>query len=150
MRAILQRTTEASVTIDDEITGEIGLGLVVLLGIDSTDSREDVLWLSKKIIQMRIFTDENGIPNLNVNEINGNLLIISQFTLIASVKKGNRPSYIRAARPEQAIPLYEFFLETIQKELKNKAQTGVFGADMKVKLLNDGPFTIFIDSQQKE
>ncbi|MEY4926943.1 MAG: hypothetical protein RI894_1379 [Bacteroidota bacterium] len=150
MRAIIQRVTEASVTIDEKITGQINLGLLVLVGIEPQDSEEDASWLAKKIIQMRIFANEKGVPNLALNEVNGNVLIISQFTLFASTKKGNRPSYIRAARPEQAIPLYEFFIKTVQSEVKNTIQTGIFGADMKVSLLNDGPVTIFIDSKIKE
>ncbi len=150
MRAIIQRVTEASVAIDHKIAGEIGLGLVVLLGIEPDDTEEDAAWLSKKIVQMRIFADENDVPNLSLIDVNANILIISQFTLFASTKKGNRPSYIRAARPEQAVPLYNFFLRNIQSQITPIIQTGVFGAAMKVRLLNDGPITIFIDSKMKE
>ncbi len=150
MRAIIQRVTEAAVAINNTTTGEIGLGLLVLLGIEPDDTEEDALWLSKKIVQMRIFADDKGIPNLSLNDVNANVLIVSQFTLFASTKKGNRPSYIRAARPEQAIPLYNFFLANIQSQIVARIQTGVFGADMQVRLLNDGPVTIFIDSKMKE
>ncbi len=150
MRAIIQRVTEASVTIDGKKTGQIDTGLLVLLGIEPDDSQEDASWLAKKIIQMRIFADEKGVANLALNDINGNVLVISQFTLFASTKKGNRPSYIRAARPEQAIPLYDFFIQSLQTQTQNTIQTGIFGADMKVHLLNNGPVTIFIDSKMKE
>jgi D-tyrosyl-tRNA(Tyr) deacylase len=150
MRVVIQRISSASVEINQRIKSKIGAGLLILLGIEHDDSLEDIDWLCGKIARLRIFADENGVMNLSVQEINGEVLLISQFTLHASTKKGNRPSYIKAARPEIAIPLYEQFIITLQKELDKPIQTGEFGADMKVALINDGPVTILIDSKNKE
>jgi D-tyrosyl-tRNA(Tyr) deacylase len=150
MKAVLQRVSEASVSIDGKVQGEISQGLLVLLGIHETDTEEDLHWTVKKILDMRIFSDEEGKMNLSVKDLNGELLIISQFTLYASTKKGNRPSFIQAARPERAIPLYEKFKEECAKGLGKAVQSGSFGADMKVSLINDGPVTITIDSLNKE
>lgn len=149
MIAIIQRVSEASVKIDGNIKGEIQIGFLVLLGITHTDTQEDVEWISKKIVGMRVFSDEEGKMNLDISAINGNILLISQFTLHASTKKGNRPSFIEAARPEIAIPLYEKTILQIEKELGKSIQTGEFGADMKVSLVNDGPVTIILDSKNK-
>jgi D-tyrosyl-tRNA(Tyr) deacylase len=150
MRVVIQRVTEASVKVEEEVRGEIKAGLLVLAGIENADSDEDVDWLSSKIVNLRIFNDEDGVMNKSVKDIDGNILLISQFTLHASTKKGNRPSYIKAARPDFAIPMYEKLIAGLQVELRKKIETGVFGADMKVKLLNDGPVTIVIDSKNKE
>jgi D-tyrosyl-tRNA(Tyr) deacylase len=150
MRIVVQRVSEASVSIDEKIVGSIAQGLMVLLGIETTDSQTDADYLIQKLINLRIFNDNEGKMNLSIQDIDGELLVVSQFTLHASTKKGNRPSYIRAARPEQAIPLYQYFIEQAQKELKTKIQTGEFGADMKVYLVNDGPVTIIIDSAYKD
>ena len=150
MRVVIQRAKHASVTIDEKIISSINNGLLVLLGIEEADTNEDIEWLSSKISNLRIFADEKGVMNLSVKEINGEVLIVSQFTLHASTKKGNRPSYIKAAKPEIAIPLYEKFILQMEKDLGKPVRTGVFGADMKVELLNDGPVTIIIDSKQKE
>ena len=150
MRAVIQRVSKASVIIDGKIKSSITNGLLVLLGIVDADTIEDIEWLSGKISNLRIFNDENGVMNLSVKEINGDLLIISQFTLHASTKKGNRPSYILAAKPETAIPLYEKFLKQVELDLCKPVHSGVFGADMKVELLNDGPVTIIIDTKNKE
>ncbi len=150
MRAVIQRVTEASVTINDEVNGKINLGLLVLLGIESVDTKEDIDWLVRKITSMRIFSDPDDKMNLSIQDVNGSFLVISQFTLHASTKKGNRPSFIKAARPEQAIPLYEQFCKSLGDHSKLSVETGVFGADMKVQLLNDGPVTIIIDSQSKD
>ncbi len=150
MRIVLQRVTEASVKIDGRINGQIGVGLLVLLGIESADTFEDIEWLCNKITKLRIFNDEAGVMNLSVQEISGEILVISQFTLHASTKKGNRPSYIQAARPEVAIPLYDNFLHTLSQSLGKPVETGIFGADMKVSLTNDGPVSIIIDSKNKE
>ena len=149
MIAILQRVSEASVKIDGQIKGEIGVGFMVLLGITHTDTHEDIEWLSKKIVGMRIFSDEEGKMNLDLESVNGNILLISQFTLHASTKKGNRPSFIEAARPEIAIPLYEKMIVQLENLLGKTIQTGEFGADMKVSLVNDGPVTIMIDSKNR-
>ena len=149
MVAVIQRVTESSVKINGEVKGEIGLGLMVLLGIEEADDASDIEWLSRKIINLRIFADDNGVMNRSLLEINGELLLISQFTLHASTKKGNRPSYIKAAKPEIAIPLYKSFIAAIEKELGRPIQTGEFGADMKVASVNDGPVTIIIDSKNK-
>lgn len=149
MIAIIQRVSEASVKINDIIKGEIQVGFVVLLGVTHTDTQEDVEWLSKKIVGMRIFSDEEGKMNLDINSINGNILLISQFTLHSSMKKGNRPSFIEAARPEIAVPLYEKMILQLEKDLGKSIQTGEFGADMKVSLINDGPVTIILDSKNK-
>ncbi|MEY4462082.1 MAG: hypothetical protein RLY98_622 [Bacteroidota bacterium] len=150
MKVVLQRVTSASVTIEDKIVGEIQKGIVVLVGIEEADSLEDIDWLVTKITQLRIFGDENGVMNLSVEEVNGDVLVVSQFTLHAATKKGNRPSYIKAARPEVAIPMYEKFVSSLETKLGKKVPTGIFGADMKVALLNDGPVTIIIDSKNKE
>lgn len=150
MRVVLQRVLEASVEIDREIKGAIKNGILVLVGIEEADDESDVEWLCNKILKMRIFNDENGVMNLSLQEINGELLIISQFTLHASTKKGNRPSYIKAAKPEVAIPLYKSFIRKLEELLEKKPETGKFGADMKVSLINDGPVTIIMDSKQKE
>ncbi|WP_367392085.1 D-aminoacyl-tRNA deacylase [Lewinella sp. LCG006] len=150
MRVLIQRVAEASVTIEGEVKSAIGPGLLVLLGIETEDTTEDIEWLCKKIIQLRIFSDEEDKMNLSVQDIQGQILVISQFTLHASTKKGNRPSYIKAARPEVAIPLYEQFVDQLSIALGQPVGTGEFGADMKVRLLNDGPVTIWIDSKNRE
>ncbi|GAB3033226.1 D-aminoacyl-tRNA deacylase [Spirosoma pulveris] len=149
MIAVIQRVSQASVVIDDQIKGQIGTGFLVLLGIAHTDSQEDVDWLSRKIIGMRIINDEQGKMNLDLAAVGGDVLLISQFTLHASTKKGNRPSFTEAARPEVAIPLYEAMIEQLTSLLGKPIQTGEFGADMKVSLLNDGPVTIVIDSKNR-
>lgn len=150
MRVVLQRVASASVTIEDKIVGKIQKGILVLVGIEDADTQEDIDWLVTKIAQLRIFGDDNGVMNLSVEEVNGDVLVVSQFTLHAATKKGNRPSYIKAARPEVAIPMYEKFVSTLENKLGKKVPTGIFGADMKVALLNDGPVTIIIDSKNKE
>jgi D-tyrosyl-tRNA(Tyr) deacylase len=150
MRAVIQRVKYASVKVDDTITGAIENGLLVLLGIEDVDVDADIEWLSAKIVNLRIFNDEQGVMNLSVKEVGGDILLVSQFTLYASTKKGNRPSYIRASRPDYAIPMYEKMIVRLEADLGKKIQTGIFGADMKVALLNDGPVTIMIDSQNKE
>jgi D-aminoacyl-tRNA deacylase len=153
MIAVVQRVLKAAVSIESIIKSEIEIGLVVLLGISEKDDLnhlEDLEWLSKKIVNMRIFSDEQGKMNLSVLEKNGEILLISQFTLLASTKKGNRPSYLEAARPEKAIPLYKKMIEFLEKDLKKSIKTGEFGADMKVSLINDGPVTIVIDSQERK
>lgn len=149
MIAVIQRVAEASVKIEGNIKGSIQTGFLILLGITHADTLEDVEWLSKKIVGMRIFSDEEGKMNLDLNTIKGDILLISQFTLHASTKKGNRPSFIEAARPEVAIPLYEQMIQQLSKDLGKNIQTGEFGADMKVSLINDGPVTIVIDSKHK-
>jgi D-tyrosyl-tRNA(Tyr) deacylase len=149
MIAVIQRVSQASVTIEDEIKGQIGLGFMILLGITHTDTQEDIEWLSKKIVGLRVFGDEEGRMNLDLKSVDGNILLISQFTLHASTKKGNRPSFIEAARPEIAIPLYEKMITQIEFDLGKPIETGTFGADMKVSLLNDGPVTIIIDSKNR-
>lgn len=150
MRAIIQRVSQASVTIEGEVKSQIGPGLLILLGIEDTDGGEDIDWLTKKIAQLRIFGDENGLMNLSVQDIKGQIIVVSQFTLHASTKKGNRPSFIRAARPETAIPLYEQFVAALRAISGLEVGTGEFGADMKVSLLNDGPVTIVMDTKAKE
>lgn len=150
MRVLIQRASEASVKIDGKIHGEINRGLVVLLGIETEDTHDDINWLVRKLIALRIFSDQDGKMNDSIADVNGEFLVISQFTLHASTKKGNRPSYIKAARPEVAIPLYETFIETLRKESNLKVATGEFGADMKVQLINDGPVTIWVDSKNRE
>lgn len=150
MRAVIQRVNEASVTIDKKIYSSIKKGLLVLLGIEDADTEEDILWLSKKIVNLRIFDDENGVMNLSLKEINGELLLVSQFTLHASTKKGNRPSYIRASKPDMAIPLYKKMITQLSLDLAKPIQTGEFGADMKVALINDGPVTIVMDTKNRE
>jgi D-aminoacyl-tRNA deacylase len=149
MRLVIQRVQEASVTIENKIVGSISKGLLVLIGIETKDSEVDIEWCLSKLVNMRIFSDDEGKRNLSLIDVNGELLVVSQFTLHASTKKGNRPSFINAARPEQAIPLYESFIQKASL-LLNNIQTGEFGADMKVSLINDGPVTIIIDSQNKE
>ncbi len=150
MRVVIQRVSEASVTIDQKVNGQIGNGLLVLVGIEDADTLEDIQWLSNKIVNLRIFNDAEGVMNCSVKDINGDILVVSQFTLHASTKKGNRPSYIKASKPTIAIPVYESFKSVIAEELGKPIQTGIFGADMKVSLLNDGPVTILIDSKNKE
>jgi len=150
MRAVIQRVSSASVTINGQVRGAIQQGLVVLLGIEDADTAEDIEWLSGKIVRLRVFNDEAGVMNRSVQEAGGSLLLISQFTLLASTKKGNRPSYIRAARPEIAIPLYEAFLLRLTADFGQTVQTGEFGADMQVALVNDGPVTIIMDSKNRE
>jgi D-tyrosyl-tRNA(Tyr) deacylase len=150
MRAVIQRVAKASVTIDEKIHNKIGMGLLVLLGIEDTDTTDDIEWLSGKIINLRIFDDADGVMNESVKDKNGELLLVSQFTLHASTKKGNRPSYIKASKPEIAVPLYEKMIQQLSSDLGKEIGTGVFGADMKVELLNDGPVTIVIDSKNKE
>ena len=150
MRALLQRVSEGSVLVDGETRSRIGPGFVVLLGIEAADDSSDVEWLVGKIARMRVFGDEDGLMNRSIQDINGEALVVSQFTLHASTKKGNRPSFIRAARPEHAIPLYEAFIGSLSKELDGRVATGEFGADMKVSIVNDGPVTIWIDSRDRE
>ncbi|MFQ3173657.1 MAG: D-tyrosyl-tRNA(Tyr) deacylase [Flavobacterium sp.] len=150
MKIVLQRVSSASVTIENKIVADIQKGLLILIGIEAADSQEDIDWLVGKITKVRIFEDENQVMNLSVKDIDGDIITVSQFTLHASTKKGNRPSYIKAAKPDVAIPLYENFVQQVEKELGKKIQTGVFGADMKVSLLNDGPVTIIIDSKNRE
>jgi D-tyrosyl-tRNA(Tyr) deacylase len=150
MRVVIQRVSKACVKVEDKITGEIGDGLLVFLGIEDGDTDEDISWLSSKIVQIRLFNDENGVMNKSIKDINGNILLVSQFTLHASTKKGNRPSYIRAAKPDFAIPVYEKMIKQLNADLGKTIQTGIFGGDMKVELLNDGPVTIVIDSKNKE
>jgi D-tyrosyl-tRNA(Tyr) deacylase len=150
MRAVIQRVSEASVKVDGNICGAIGKGLLVFFGIEDADSQEDIEWLSNKIIQLRIFEDTVGVMNISLNDIQGDILLVSQFTLHASTKKGNRPSYIRASKPEIAEPMYESMINQLEKDLGKKISCGIFGADMKVSLLNDGPVTIIIDSKNKE
>jgi D-aminoacyl-tRNA deacylase len=150
MRAVIQRVSKASVKVNENISGQIEKGLLVLLGIEDADTTEDIEWLSNKITNLRVFDDEQGVMNLSVKEVGGRILLVSQFTLHASTKKGNRPSYIRASKPDFAIPLYEQMLLQLEKDTGNKIETGVFGADMKVELLNDGPVTIVIDTKNKE
>lgn len=149
MIAVIQRVSEASVTIDNSVHGRIGAGFMVLLGVTHTDTTEDVEWLGKKIIGLRVFGDEEGKMNLDIRSVEGNILLISQFTLHAATKKGNRPSFIEAAKPDVAIPLYEQMIRFLSNELGQQIQTGVFGADMKVALVNDGPVTIVIDSKNR-
>ena len=150
MRAVIQRVSEASIKISGKEKSAIGAGLLILLGIEAGDAKEDVAWLSAKIINLRIFNDSNGVMNLSVKEIGGEIIIVSQFTLHAGTKKGNRPSYIRAAKTDIAIPIYESFITEVEKELGKTVQTGAFGADMKVALVNDGPVTIIIDTKNRE
>ncbi len=149
MKAVIQRVSSASVTIDSKIVADIQKGLLVLVGIEDADSKEDIDWLSQKIVNLRIFGDENDVMNLSVKDIDGEIIVVSQFTLHALTKKGNRPSYIKASKPDVAIPIYENFVHQLETELGKKVQTGQFGADMKVLILNDGPVTIVIDSKFK-
>ncbi len=150
MRVVIQRVSEASVTIEGKIHASIEDGLLVLLGIEDADTEEDIEWLSGKIVNLRIFNDNNGVMNISIKEMDGNILLISQFTLHASTKKGNRPSYIKASKPEIAIPLYEKMMRQLSNDMGKIVKTGIFGADMKVELLNDGPVTIVIDTKNKE
>ena len=150
MKAVLQRVSQASVTIDNQTVAKIEQGLLVLVGIVEEDTQEDINWLVNKIMNCRIFSDENGVMNKSVKDIDGDVIVVSQFTLHASTKKGNRPSYIKAAKPDVAIPLYESFIKICEADLQKPIQTGQFGADMKVALVNDGPVTIIIDSKSKE
>lgn len=150
MKAVIQRVSSSSVTIDSKIVAEIQNGLLILVGIEDADNQEDISWLTSKIANLRIFADENEVMNLSVKDIDGEIIVVSQFTLHAATKKGNRPSYIKAAKPEIAIPLYESFVKNIESEIGKKVQTGQFGADMKVALINDGPVTILIDTKNKE
>lgn len=150
MKAVIQRVSRANVKVDGNITAEIGDGLLVLLGIEDADTDKDIQWLSNKIVNLRIFNDESGVMNKSVMDIKGNILLVSQFTLHASTKKGNRPSYIKASKPDFAIPMYEKMISQLETDLGKKVQTGIFGADMKVGLLNDGPVTIIIDTKNKE
>ncbi len=149
MKVILQRVSSASVTIDSTIVANIQKGLLVLVGIEDADTQEDIHWLSQKIVNLRIFGDEKGVMNFSMKDIQGDIIVVSQFTLHANTKKGNRPSYIKASKPEIAIPLYENFVQQMELELGKKIQTGVFGANMKVALVNDGPVTIIIDSKNR-
>jgi len=150
MRVVIQRVLEASVEVDEKVVGSINNGLLVLLGIEDADTEEDIHWLSNKIVGLRLFDDAEGVMNLSVKDIEGDILLISQFTLMASTKKGNRPSYIKASKPPVAVPLYEQMIATLSTDLGKKIQTGIFGADMKVSLINNGPVTITIDSKNKE
>lgn len=150
MRAVIQRVSSASVTVEERITGAIQNGLLVLVGIEDADTVEDIEWLSTKIINLRIFNDENGVMNISVKDNGGGILLVSQFTLHASTKKGNRPSYIKASKPGIAIPVYEKMIAQLETDFGKKIETGIFGADMKVNLLNDGPVTIVIDTKNKE
>ena len=150
MRAIIQRVKKATVTIEEKSYSSIAQGLLILLGIEESDTQEDIAWLSPKIAQLRIFADENDLMNLSVIDVKGEIMVVSQFTLFASTKKGNRPSFIRSAKPDIAIPLYESFILSIQKLIPTPIQTGVFGADMQIELINDGPVTILIDTKNKE
>ncbi|WP_214072865.1 D-aminoacyl-tRNA deacylase [Mucilaginibacter sp. dw_454] len=150
MRAVVQRVTQASCMVDGNITGEIDLGFVVLLGVEDADTEEDLQWLAQKIIGLRVFGDENGLMNKALADVGGSILLISQFTLFAQTKKGNRPSFIRAARPEKAIPLYEQMIRTLDTITGKKTATGIFGADMKISLINDGPVTIIMDTKDKD
>jgi D-tyrosyl-tRNA(Tyr) deacylase len=150
MRVVIQRVLESHVKVDGQIIGQVGKGLMILVGIEPSDNQEDIVWLSNKIVNLRIFDDEQGVMNKSIIDISGDILLISQFTLHASTKKGNRPSYIQAAKPEIAIPLYEQFIAQLQLDLGKSIQLGSFGADMKVSLINDGPVTITIDTKNKE
>ncbi len=150
MKAVIQRVAKASVTIEGEIVASIKNGLLILIGIVDEDSQEDIIWLSNKVTNLRVFGDENDVMNRSIIDVNGNAIVVSQFTLHASTKKGNRPSYIKAAKPEVAIPLYKSFVNQLEKDLNKIVQTGQFGADMKVELLNDGPVTIIIDTKNRE
>ena len=150
MRVVIQRVSKASVKVDGEITGKIGSGLLVLVGIEDTDANEDIAWLSNKIVNMRIFADESGVMNKSVKDTCGNILLVSQFTLHASTKKGNRPSYIKASKSDFAIPIYEKMLTQLKDDLGKDIEAGIFGANMQVELVNDGPVTIMIDSKNKE
>ena len=150
MRAVIQRVSTASVTIHGDMTSAIGRGFLILLGVETEDTNEDADWLSSKIAQLRVFADEQGLMNKDIKEADGDILVVSQFTLHSSYKKGNRPSFIKAARPEHAIPMYEYFVARLSEKIGKEVRTGVFGADMKVALVNDGPVTIVMDTRNKE
>jgi D-tyrosyl-tRNA(Tyr) deacylase len=150
MRAVIQRVSHATCKVDGNITGQIQIGLLVLLGVEDADDATDLEWLAQKLVNMRIFSDENSLMNKALGDVNGNILLISQFTLFAQTKKGNRPSFIRAARPDKAIPLYQQMISALEKLLNKKIGTGIFGADMKIELLNDGPVTIVMDTKDKD
>lgn len=150
MRAVIQRVSRASVTVEGQVVSAIGQGLLVLLGIEDADGKEDTEWLSQKITNLRIFNDEHGVMNRSVLDVGGDIIVVSQFTLHAQTKKGNRPSYIKASKPDVAIPIYEAFVQKMEQDLGKKIGTGIFGADMKVELLNDGPVTITMDTKNKE
>lgn len=150
MRAVIQRVSQASCTVNGEITGKINTGFLVLLGIEEADTLEDLIWLAQKIVNMRIFNDENGLMNKSLADVDGRILLISQFTLFAQTKKGNRPSFIKAAKPAQSIPLYEKMIAELAQLSNTKIETGIFGADMKIELLNDGPVTIMMDTKDKD
>jgi len=150
MRTVLQRVSKASVTVEGELISSIGHGLLILLGIEDADTKEDIDWLTNKILNLRIFNDENDVMNRSVMDVDGEIIVVSQFTLHAQTKKGNRPSYIKAAKPDIAVPMYEDFIRTLEQKLGKKVGAGVFGADMKVELLNDGPVTITMDTKNKE
>jgi D-tyrosyl-tRNA(Tyr) deacylase len=150
MKAVIQRVTSASVTIEHKMVAQINSGLLILIGIEDADTQEDIDWLTSKIANLRIFADDNDVMNLSLKDVNGDAIVVSQFTLHAATKKGNRPSYIKAAKPNVAVPLYEKFVMALEHELGKKVQTGQFGADMKVALVNDGPVTIIIDTKNKE
>lgn len=150
MKVVIQRVSQASVTVGQKVIAKIQKGLLILVGIEDEDTQEDMDWLAGKIVKIRIFGDENDVMNCSVQDIDGDIIVVSQFTLHASTKKGNRPSYLKASKPEFAIPMYENFVKAVEKEFTKKVQTGIFGADMKVNLLNDGPVTIVIDSKNKE
>lgn len=150
MRAVIQRVTQASCKVDNDITGQIGLGFLVLLGIEDADTEDDLQWLAQKIVGLRVFGDENGLMNKALADVDGGILLISQFTLFAQTRKGNRPSFIRAAKPEKAIPLYEQMIRTFDSLTGKQTATGIFGADMKISLLNDGPVTIIMDTKDKD
>ena len=150
MKSVLQRVSHASVTVDNLVTGAIKTGLLVLVGIEDADTIEDIQWLSNKIVNLRIFDDENKVPNISVKDIGGDILLVSQFTLYANTKKGNRPSYVNASKPDFAVPMYEKMITQLESDLGKKIYTGIFGADMKVELLNYGPFTIVIDTKNRD
>ena len=150
MRAVIQRVTRASVTVEEKIVSEINNGLLIFIGVENKDFKEDIEWLSHKIINLRIFNDKDGIMNKSILNVGGDIIVVSQFTLHSTIKKGNRPSYIKAARPEIAIPLYKQFIKQLETDLNKKVGSGIFGAHMKVNLLNDGPITILIDTKNKE
>ena len=150
MKIVIQRVSQAAVTVNDAIVAQINAGLLVLIGIEDADNQEDIDWLTTKIVNLRIFNDLEGLMNLSLKDIDGEVIVVSQFTLQASTKKGNRPSYIKASRPEVAIPLYKKFVESLETQIGKKIQCGIFGADMKVALINDGPVTIVMDSKNKE
>ena len=150
MKAVIQRVTSAAVHVDNKVIAQIEHGLLVLIGVETADNADDIVWLTSKIANLRIFNDENHVMNLSLKDVNGDVIVVSQFTLHAATKKGNRPSYIKAAKPEIAVPLYESFVSQLEIETSKKVQTGIFGADMKVSLINDGPVTIVIDSKNKE